>query len=449
MNARVVGLWLTVLTGLLSVGLLLISGGFIVDAGLAGAVALAGAYSYNLLVPSAFVRLFALGRVASNYFERLMLHDALLAETHDRRLALFDRLETDPLKTLGMAGWKLDEWLGRLDQHSELLLLKTAPARQAVWVALVYAGVLAGMDLFGWALAWLSGLAALAVWARRGSFSRRAIEAHSSARIDAASRVLGSARLRLIYRLSLNPRWGSESAVEENRLTRLQLGIRLGLGAVNVTLFAGLVTQGLDPVFLAALSFALLGLHEIVEKGLLALTFAPLESEPPVSRPEVCTVLKPARRLWLRGPSGAGKSLALANLTGIESGEQAAECAWLQQFPAFIDASVRDNLNWYANVDDAILLGLLDQLGLSKRLPDLDAPLQASRLSGGEQRRLGLIRVAVSGRPLWLLDEPLVGLDAQTAETVLDFLESRDEQIVIASHDERVKRLTDLEVQWL
>lgn len=36
----------------------------------------------------------------------------------------------------------------------------------------------------------------------------------------------------------------------------------------------------------------------------------------------------------------------------------------------------------------------------------------AGTLSAGQKRRLGLARLAVTGRRLWLLDEPTVSLDA-------------------------------------
>ncbi|NAW01280.1 ATP-binding cassette domain-containing protein, partial [Salmonella sp. hn-h4] len=44
------------------------------------------------------------------------------------------------------------------------------------------------------------------------------------------------------------------------------------------------------------------------------------------------------------------------------------------------------------------------------------------QLSGGEQRRLGLARGLLHNAPLWLLDEPTEGLDAETERHILALL---------------------------
>ena len=45
-----------------------------------------------------------------------------------------------------------------------------------------------------------------------------------------------------------------------------------------------------------------------------------------------------------------------------------------------------------------------------------------SRLSGGMRQRAALLRTAVTGRDLWLLDEPFGSLDALTREQMQDWL---------------------------
>ncbi len=47
---------------------------------------------------------------------------------------------------------------------------------------------------------------------------------------------------------------------------------------------------------------------------------------------------------------------------------------------------------------------------------------QVRHLSQGQQRRLGLARIVLSRRPLWLLDEPCAGLDIEGEECFDSFL---------------------------
>ncbi len=50
----------------------------------------------------------------------------------------------------------------------------------------------------------------------------------------------------------------------------------------------------------------------------------------------------------------------------------------------------------------------LERTGLARM-----ADLPAGYCSAGQKRRAGLARALLSGRPVWLLDEPLAALDAE------------------------------------
>lgn len=75
----------------------------------------------------------------------------------------------------------------------------------------------------------------------------------------------------------------------------------------------------------------------------------------------------------------------------------------------------------------------------------LDIP--AHRLSGGEQQRVGLIRLALRRPPLMLLDEPTAALDDENSHRVTDFLRGHCRTggiAVVATHDARVvEHVTD------
>lgn len=154
------------------------------------------------------------------------------------------------------------------------------------------------------------------------------------------------------------------------------------------------------------------------------------------------------RMLVLRGPNGAGKTSLLRLIAGLAepvAGSITFEWALLPadsqlgehvHFIAHQDAiklhlSVEENLKFWAgflggsNVTGAMQAMNLEELG----------GYQAQLLSAGQKRRLGLARLALVEKPVWLLDEPTVGLDTASqqllAGMMMRHLES--EGIIIAS----------------
>ncbi|MCW1932426.1 heme ABC exporter ATP-binding protein CcmA [Pararhodobacter zhoushanensis] len=119
--------------------------------------------------------------------------------------------------------------------------------------------------------------------------------------------------------------------------------------------------------------------------------------------------------LVLRGPNGSGKTTLLRTLAGLQpalSGE--ISCPPEQMtYGAHADGlkavlSVAENLSFWAAIhgqrDIAPALAAMNLTELAER--------PAQTLSAGQKRRLGLARLLVTGRWLWVLDEPTVSLDA-------------------------------------
>lgn len=137
--------------------------------------------------------------------------------------------------------------------------------------------------------------------------------------------------------------------------------------------------------------------------------------------------LESGRLLVLRGRNGAGKTSLLRLIAGLgtpaggslELDGGHAELAIGQQchFIAHHDATkpaltVEENLKFWS--------GFLGGGDLARALDVFDlnhlAPFSAALLSAGQKRRLALSRLLLIARPIWLLDEPTVGLDKASVE---------------------------------
>ncbi|MFA8384265.1 MAG: heme ABC exporter ATP-binding protein CcmA [Pelagibaca sp.] len=141
--------------------------------------------------------------------------------------------------------------------------------------------------------------------------------------------------------------------------------------------------------------------------------------------------LAPGEALVLRGPNGIGKTTLLRSVAGLQPPEtgtvtgaedQIAYAAHSDGLKAML--TVTENLRFWASVfglseiDSALVA--FDLTALRNRM--------AGTLSAGQKRRLGLARLVVTGRPIWVLDEPTVSLDVASvalfAEAVRGHLNS-------------------------
>lgn len=170
----------------------------------------------------------------------------------------------------------------------------------------------------------------------------------------------------------------------------------------------------------------------------------------------------------LTGPSGTGKTTMLYALMGLlpvgagslrVCGETLAaenadawrmRIATVFQKPHFPATSLRDFLDPMAvgqGLEEALAIANATQI--VERLPEgLDTQLgeTGGGVSGGEARRLMIVRALMMQRELMVLDEPTADLDPENADLVIDALlklKEKGHSLIVATHDLKLAKAMD------
>lgn len=150
-------------------------------------------------------------------------------------------------------------------------------------------------------------------------------------------------------------------------------------------------------------------------------------------------------RIGIIGPNGCGKSTLFKMITGKEQPDsgtitigQTVKIGYFTQESESIDPSVRV-IDFIKEGGNIIYTneGTFSASAMLERFlfpPDMQYTL-VERLSGGERRRLSLLRVLMETPNILLLDEPTNDLDITTLTLLEDYLDSFPGIIVTISHD--------------
>lgn len=170
---------------------------------------------------------------------------------------------------------------------------------------------------------------------------------------------------------------------------------------------------------------------------------------------DVSFELRRGEALVLVGRNGVGKTTLLRAIAGfvspragaicLDAGDPEAPIGERCHFLGHAEAvkgklTVLENVTFWARFlarssqphDRDRLMTAIERVGLG----DL-AYMPAAYLSAGQKRRIGLARLLVAERPLWLLDEPLVSLDAEGARTLTALIDghlARQGLAIISTH---------------
>ena len=168
--------------------------------------------------------------------------------------------------------------------------------------------------------------------------------------------------------------------------------------------------------------------------------------------------LGPGDRIGLLGPNGAGKTTFLRLILGeliptggrIKTGKTVVPAILSQEVRELDEFSNQRIFELIAREKRTFMVGkkevgisqLIEQLGFTSL--QLQTPI--ADLSGGQRRRLQLLRLLFGEPNLLILDEPTNDLDTDMLAQVEDLLDSWPGTLIVVSHDRYLlERVTDMQ----
>ncbi|WP_019377620.1 metal ABC transporter ATP-binding protein [Virgibacillus halodenitrificans] len=175
---------------------------------------------------------------------------------------------------------------------------------------------------------------------------------------------------------------------------------------------------------------------------------------------DVSFSIMPGSLVGIIGPNGAGKSTLLKAVLGLIPSDKGIvkvrgeEVKLVRKKLAYVPQ--RSNIDWDfpISVIDTVLIGTYPKLKIFKRPKKEDKKLameclekvgmaefkdrQIGELSGGQQQRVFLARALAQQAEIFFLDEPFVGIDISSEETIIKVLKELRDQgktILVVHHD--------------
>jgi ATP-binding cassette subfamily F protein uup len=156
-------------------------------------------------------------------------------------------------------------------------------------------------------------------------------------------------------------------------------------------------------------------------------------------------ILLPGDRIGMIGPNGCGKSTLLNILTGMKDPDSGAvdmgttiKIGYFSQENEYMDQSltvieyIKDTAEYIETSEGTITASQMCERFLFTGAMQYS---QIARLSGGEKRRLYLLKILMEAPNVLVLDEPTNDLDIQTLTILEEYLDSFPGIVVAVSHD--------------
>lgn len=144
---------------------------------------------------------------------------------------------------------------------------------------------------------------------------------------------------------------------------------------------------------------------------------------------------------FLMGPSGIGKSTIIRIILGLEK-DYSGQVKGLEKrkiSAVFQDDSLCKNLSVFLNIK--IVSDNISQKEIVKNISEMGledlANKRVRELSGGQKRRVAILRALSVDFDTLVMDEPFKGLDSENKKKVMDIVieASKGKSLIIVSHD--------------
>ncbi|WP_423188464.1 metal ABC transporter ATP-binding protein [Alkalibacterium sp. f15] len=175
--------------------------------------------------------------------------------------------------------------------------------------------------------------------------------------------------------------------------------------------------------------------------------------------------LQKGKMIAIVGPNGAGKSTMIKSMLGLVSpvmgsvthqdeNQKAVHYSELKNRIAYVPQNTSVDWNFPTTVSDVVLMGRYGHLGWFKRPRKKDkdiakqmllkvglptfAKRQISQLSGGQRQRVFLARALAQEADVYIMDEPLAGVDMKTEHIIMKLLKklvSEGKTVLVVHHD--------------
>lgn len=469
---------LALLHGISGLTILLVASWFIAACSVAGP-------NFNYVLPAVVIRGLALLRIGSGYADMWLSHHQLLHKLAAFRLSLFEQLENHPSSKRAIDTDKLNYqtqdlasvWTGWIHHNASAILSLLAitalvvislPTFTWIWAMFAVLALSLNIGLL------ISGLNA----SREKIHTREVLEEQIEQHIDSSA----------IWHMQVNQQQPDCSALyrAQNRSdgkTELAHSLLLivSIGAVALVLNETKSLSLVTPLALV-LPMALLAAndwfgrtfftHERLQDYLSSRKS--LKPSGAADKQRIATqferltlhsfnvatgadlkldlALTGKGGLLLTGSSGSGKSRLLQAMAGLlphkgekklnneilTSGTLLDDVLYVEQHPYCLSDTLRQNLLLANhNASDSRLRELMDMVALC-HLSNLDEWVGSGgrQLSGGELKRLGLVRALLSNKSVVLIDEPFEALDGESLKKVVAAINQLQltKYVVLASH---------------